>query len=833
MSEAAYRLWMHHPKMFTAGMRLGRTVQFGTLPALTTATYPLITEEGYTLGNVITGGIIRLGPTVLGYTGLLAAGIRLGPSVLAHIGRGLGVGTTAYGVGLAGYGLYTLRDDEKWDWGQAHQFAASMAVPSAVGVSARALWVILPVAGAFAYPQFKYYSRAKDDKRTLGEFYDGENILKGAAIGLGLRALWPFVSGKVFRLSFVQAIARNPLYYLGASTGLAYEDFRHRFEVIDINAKGSVRVVDVTPLAQLGPVGFLLGVPLSPGRTVISSAGNFLNLFGHENNWDEQIQSIRAVALGSYLQSINSLESDTLAFILAYIPYSVEQGLDIITGATELYAVSSPLKVWENFKQLWNLSSLLETPAGEESPLARGGEFGIFVAGLITSLWAFKARAQFYRDLFNSPLTRGRRMNDGDWLTTMARPVKVEMRLGTMRIPHTTLTPLWSELSALQKTGYFLAHTAEQAAWFTPLSAAMSVGLRTFNASEDEKIAAMRRTVTGLSYQMHNVASSAYGMVLLFNALSLGYGAITHPRFTKALNISLTKDIGLFDLAVGNYIRGAPVLGRTLHSALLAETGIYLYFKGHNMNTTAGNYIKIAGLALFSAALMSTAYHLRQAKVMAAKDGSWVHSLFGAETKKWTKTWYNTAYGLGGGALGLYIGHKRGELPSIDKGFNIFAYNEEDWGKAVNYLFYAAGGALGGMFLRSTPNLVAWVPRAAGEAGMIWAAKKGIVDPVLEAMAGHLDSATTFNLKELTAFSLTPWEGKRQVIKYVELDKLLDPVKLIEQGVDKSVAEYLEKPGAKLENILSDDALDMLKQNGIEVSKLGLSQKGLLFDIET
>ncbi|MFA5304033.1 MAG: hypothetical protein WDL99_00005, partial [Candidatus Omnitrophota bacterium] len=618
----------------------------------------------------------------------------------------------------------------------------------------------------------------------------GFGIVLGTAVGL-MESPVPSFIGRQF--SETVGLCR-PATLLGGSTAGAVQDFTHVKLVVD--EKGNARYV--SPLSQMGAPGYLAGVLLSPGRTMISTAGDLLGM-----DWDQKITDIRMNSMSSYLRLINSTDNDGLAFLLASPAY-VDGLLNAASGAIQINAISNPAKVAENLASLWNLLNNPETSGMLAK--ARGGEWGMVVWSVLGYSHGFRYHANLVRAWTNAPESispthvqpNGRNYR----LANFAEPQVITRGDRTFSLP----TLYDSMLTPTQRVGYFFARTDEMASGFVKANTAISLGFSTLNSSEKNKWESVQKSVTGLAYQMPQVASSAYGTTLAFNLVGLGYSRVADSTAVRGFSEStvgkaITGDWGRIAL---REIPFYSQIGRIASPLIFMEAGTYMYFTGENMQSTTGNYVKLLGLATAGLGSVVLGRNIKQSTLLDYKN-SWVNKLVGENAKGWTKTYYNIGYGVAGTAAGIWVGHYRGEINSW-----------KDWD---SILAYGLVGAAAGIGARSLPKAMPWAAEVAGESAIVWAINKGIVDPALSATEALLDNKKTFSLREATTFTLTPWEQKHEISRYVDINDAIDRKHLnddlskitnLEKILDKEHAMILERHGVNPANLSIDKSTGYL-----------------------
>ncbi|HAH21560.1 MAG TPA: hypothetical protein DCL49_11740, partial [Candidatus Omnitrophica bacterium] len=627
------------------------------------------------------------------------------------------------------------------------------------------------------------------------------------------------------RDNFVKTIGLDkPLNFLAASTFAAAQDFKYS----RLTENGYT-----SPLADIGVPGYLLGILLSPGRTMIASVGNGMDFIGMPNDLNSAIAGIRNRSQYSFLTFINKIgdkiggyQGSAVAFALA-APAYVDAFLNSASGATQIYALSNPKKFISDFTELWNVKNLI-TPGVLGDVKAKGGEFGAIFWSMLGYSRGFKYNAKLIREAtqaqFKITETITKTNGEIDRIVLTEKPIEVWFR-GEGATPFAaklvTNRPLYSQLSDVQKLGFFFARTNEQAASFVKVNTMMSLGLSTLNANDNNKLDVLVKSAAKLAYEMPIVASSAFGMTLSFNVLGNVYGKIANSRMVRNMGDSST--LRFFS---GDYARTPkwlPVdvkMGKIITPTVLIGSGAGMYYEGMKLNkalpddkfSLLGNYLEIGGLALMGAGLWSAGYNMKKSALF-SQPNSWLNRMVGANVKGWELARYNIAYGIGGAAAGVAYGIYKDEI----KGF-------KEWKDIKGILAYGGTGAVAGMFgLRKVPSIVPWAVETAGHSALIWAAKKGVIDPAISGIEALLDERKTFDIRETTYFKLTSWEKDHQAKRYVEPDirKDLKPEEIYELKEHIKQGDKVEQ-GKKsyVEQLLSDRQLAMLKDQGINFDNL-------------
>ncbi|MDD5566213.1 MAG: hypothetical protein PHG31_04930, partial [Candidatus Omnitrophica bacterium] len=551
---------------------------------------------------------------------------------------------------------------------------------------------------------------------------------------------------------------RYPLNFLAGSTAGAYIDFRQRLHITDANGN----TFTISPLSQLGGIGYGLNALVSPGRTMLSALGNVGDFAGIKNQWSNDIAQIRSESTTAFLKSVNAVgdkiggfKGNVASFMLAS-PVAVDAFLNTASGALQMDVLSNPTQFVKDFAQLWNLKNLINPNSNPGNVSAKGAEWGTLFWGLAGYSRGFRYNAGLIREATNAPRLLIKQPFIGPEGTTFRL---VAQGSSPMTFPggiRSVSMTLYDYLSPTQKFGYFVARTNEQASSFVKINTALALGLNAFDAirksGRGHEGEAINKVAYGLAYSMPSVASSAFGITASFNLLGMGYRKIVDAAIPKAI-----ADSKLLRTVAGDYARikvgGLDIkAGKVITPLVLTGTGALMYYAGEKMNSDIGNYIKIAGLASIGTGLWLAGSHIKNTNLF-MNPRSWMNRVFGVGAEGWTKARYNIRYGVAGAAGGIAYGILKGDISGI-----------ADW----KNLFYGGMGALAGMGFRQLPAIVPWTAEAAGQTALIFATKKGVFDPAIGAIEAGLNPYKTFNLQEATSFSLTPWERKHEILRYAE-----------------------------------------------------------------
>ncbi|MCA9407521.1 MAG: DUF3179 domain-containing protein, partial [Candidatus Omnitrophica bacterium] len=646
------------------------------------------------------------------------------------------------------------------------------------------------------YGRYEYYT--DPDEKTM------EGRLSSAAAGF--LALPTFLAAKNLSPYLIRGIrgtgssvgggyARGAGISLATSTALSGVNLYNSVEIGKDSEGNSIYAPYLS--GSFGAAGALIeNTVLLPGTNMIlagSRASNLGQYFGAPSEWNQfnedfqnNIMAMQTASLRTYIDTIN--KTGDLALILSS-PLYVGEFLSVATGATQVLALSDPVKTGKGLLEMVDLikegdfNRIVGKAEGEKAQAGDFGAIGFKLAGAVKGYRTLGREVIPQR--FNSPNKPGSPVSlvgsrKKDYIVSVEKSINGKTEL------------LYSELPFSSKAGHFLARSHDSAGTMAQVNTVLGLAMPTLNSDSET---ALLESAYALSTQMTDNLSSAY----LLSLAGLGYGAAVgrmgntalvrnfaqRPMVSKALANPFATSAGL--MAIG----GTSYFG--------SEYYLDSYAGGKDSHfTNAGG---LFGLVLMGAGLRVGGYGLRNVLAKSPR----VKEILGDEIKGFTKenVIHNTAYGLGGvsiGVLAIETGMISGGLNALgfEKAAKAFDSENMDTDDRVYSLLAAA--ALG-IKARRLNSGIPFAAEVAGDSALLWAAKQGVYEPTMLAIENGLD----IHKEGLRSFAEIshPFFGVRAVKEFKDAAEKLSPE---DQQKMLAFLENARKDG-RLEDVLRDKGL--------------------------
>jgi len=420
-----------------------------------------------------------------------------------------------------------------------------------------------------------------------------------------------------------------------ASTYGAYLEYKG---IKELKNKG---IDNPYPFLKFGPFGYLLSLPLNPGRFMFS-------LIKKDKDILNNLYTLRSVFL-SYARE-NKFSGTILSFLSSYF----DMAICASTSALQIYGTVNIKDTLKDFALM--LKPLFGEKTEENIPSASWAEWAALLGGVLGATKGFRVHSQWLREITKAPsrISRGK----------------------------------YSSLPLTSRVGYFLAKTDETARTLMWANTGLSLVVSSVSEGGFQRILSSAYQIAHSG--LYTLGASSYSLALFFESL----GALGR-EFDKIKGI---KNTSLARFLRGEYwktnINNTQIRwGRGINVTIPTIAGLGLQHWGYKNKGSLSTLAILSGQILFALGLKQFSYNIknlsifRRSKFFTQKryfesfapftsDRAWKHTLK-----------YDAIAGISGSSLGLLAEKFLLDSKGADK----------------KYLTGALG-AIGGILFRRKPH---------------------------------------------------------------------------------------------------------------------------------
>ncbi|MCM8801497.1 MAG: M24 family metallopeptidase, partial [Candidatus Omnitrophica bacterium] len=483
-----------------------------------------------------------------------------------------------------------------------------------------------------------------------------------------------------------------PLVFLAGSTAGAYHDSRHWYKVID--SQGNLHTL--SPLSELGPAGYLIGMFMNPGRQVFfTGIGEFLNRTGlYKNNLADVVRGLQYMERRQYDTWSEGLEKKigVFASLFTFAPQLLDTFMQIRSGSLFFSAFGDPIKT---FRDILNLGGIIQDLTGGKGYEASWTQVGRIFGSLVGFYLGARGLS---RDIIGA--------------------------------------------SNGQRFGYVMGKGIQTAAnlhlWNTALALLLPPTIQGVK-QRDIQLSEFKKSAYNVAYTPEEIGRSALAGGVIWSLLGAGSTWITNfvNKIREGNGIGMRFLKGEYATIFKTAANTAHKieLGKIITPSLFLETSSLMYYgakhkywfgkeevneldgRKRTAPSVLGNYIADLSLIIGGIGVGMAIRNFKTAKI-GADISRFADKVFGTGKEGAILDKYRRAYGMVGAGIGAGIG--------------IWKESQDGRVEWKNVLISTGLGYLGGRFLRwAVPTLPSFTGNLISLGLITYGIKKAVVDPLV------------------------------------------------------------------------------------------------------